>query len=154
MPTSYPFDCQMLQIRVKIREIDGSNLAYWFQPVEERVVPQLVHPYRFRRDQGHACHNADKLHDMDIWGLYGAREKGMGDCYTVTVVVKRDWKPILLNVMVTMILSAALGSLTFFLETYAEQMVTLVVTLLTVTSFKLQNRDQLPHTPVPSALET
>ena len=144
---------QTLEIKVVVQPVDGRNLADWFQSLDGNVVPQLVHPYRWRRDQGHASVDADYLPDFTIWGLYGAREKGRGDCYTVTVVVKRECRNIFVNVVVAMLLTSILGMFTFFMDSYSDQLATLVTALLAVVTIKLQLRDELPYSPTPSAIE-
>ena len=153
-PNSYPFDIQMLDITVKVREVDGTNLTYWFQPLAGHVVPQLMHPYRWRRDQGHASLDAYKQPDFVVWGLCGAREKAVGDCYTVTVVVKRECLSVFKNIVIAMMITSLIGSFTFFMDAYTDQILTLVVALLAVVTFQQDlNGNVLPRSPELSAIE-
>ena len=144
---------QTLEIKVVVRPVNNRKLADWFQPLDGDVFPQLVHPYRWRRGQGHSSEDADYLPDFRIWGLFGARDKRRGDRYTVTVVVKRMWMNIFINFVVAMLLTSVLGMSTFFMEEYQDQMATLVTALLSVVTIKLQLRDELPYSPSPSAIE-
>ena len=145
---------QELEIQVGVRPVDGRNLTDWFQPLDGNVFPQLVHPYRWRCDQGHASVNADNSPQFAIWGLYGARDKERADCYKVTMALKRESRSVFTNVILTTVVISLMASTTFFMEDFSDQINTLITALLAVGAFQSQLSDSvLPNSPSPFAIE-